>query len=91
MEEYASTKDILGNLTEEPQTVQDDSLQEDEEELSLPIRIIGWIIAIPIVALLVAIPCAIFFFIFRGIDLWTIIIIIGFVGAIPTILLKGKL
>ena len=91
MEEFASSKDILGNLTEEPQTVQDDSLQEDEEELSLPIRIIGWIIAIPIVALLVAIPCAIFFFIFRGIDLWTIIIIIGFVGAIPTILLKGKL
>ena len=91
MEEFASTKDRLGNLTEEPQTVQDDSLQEDEEELSLTIRIIGWIIAIPIVALLVAIPCAIFFFIFRGIDLWTIIIIIGFVGAIPTILLKGKL
>lgn len=86
-------RDILGNLLEEPQTIQNEIIQEENEneKISLPIKIIGWVIAILIIGLVLSIIVFIFCSLFEGVSLFGIIIIIGFIGSIPTLLLKGKI
>lgn len=86
-------RDILGNLLEEPQTIQNEIIQEENEneKISLPIKIIGWVIAILIIGLVLSIIVFIFGSLFEGVSLFGIIIIIGLIGSIPTLLLKGKI
>ena len=90
MEEYRNNRqrDILGNLSEDPHTIEDDIVQEEEEPISMPIKIIGWVIAILIIVLVTLVICFLFVYIFDSV-IWGIIIVIGLIGCIPA-LIKGK-
>lgn len=91
MDDAPLTRDILGNLLEEPEIIEDDTSQDEDEEISMPIKIIGWIIALIIVGIMVAIIGFIFILLDLHTSIFSIIIIIGLLGALPTLFLTGKL
>lgn len=85
------TRDILGNLLQDSPSTVEDNPQVDDEELSMPIRIIGWIIAIVIMGLIIGLFAFLFISVFDGFSIFTIIVIIGLIGCIPGLFLRGKL
>ena len=90
MDDYNKNRDILGNIIEDPLTIEDDIVQEEDEPISLPIKIIGWVIAILIIGLVVLFVGFLFVTVFGGIDIFGIIIIFGLIGSIPSLILRGK-
>lgn len=90
MDDAPLTRDILGNLLEEPEIIEEDASQDEDEEISMPIKIIGWIIALIIVGIMVAILVFILITLNIPSIIFGIIIVIGLLGALPKILLKGK-
>lgn len=90
MDDNNKQRDILGNILVDPQTIEDDIVQEEDEPISLPIKIIGWVIAMLIIGLVALFWGFLFISVFGGISIFGIIIIIGLIGSIPALLLRGK-
>ncbi len=90
MDDNNKQRDILGNLIADPQTIEDDIVQEEDEPISLPIKIIGWVIALLIIGLVALFGGFLFVTVFGDISIIGIIILFGLIGSIPTLILKGK-
>lgn len=90
MDDAPLTRDILSNLLDEPEIIEEDTSQDEDEEISMPIKIIGWIIALIIVGIMVAILVFILVTLNIPSIIFGIFIVIGLLGALPKIL-SGKL